>query len=63
MPGITSAVSAEGKTSTIVRLGVAFANLDRRVLMIDADMVDAKIWDHDRMVGMVAQFLQERGLT
>ena len=33
------------------------------VLMIDADMVDAKIWDHDRMVGMVAQFLGERGLT
>ena len=33
------------------------------VLIIDADMVDAKIWDHDRMVGMVARFLEERGLT
>jgi benzoyl-CoA reductase subunit B len=33
------------------------------VLMIDADMVDAKIWDHDKMVGMVADFLQKRGLT
>ncbi len=33
------------------------------VLMIDADMVDAKIWDHDKMVGMVAEFLVQRGLT
>ncbi len=33
------------------------------VLMIDADMVDAKNWDHDRMVQLVAQFLSERGLT
>ena len=33
------------------------------VLMIDADMVDAKNWDHDRMVEMVANFLSERGLT
>jgi hypothetical protein len=33
------------------------------VLMIDADMVDAKIWDHDRMVGMVERFLGESGLT
>lgn len=32
------------------------------VLMIDADMVDARVWDHDRMVGMVASFLGERGL-
>lgn len=35
---VTSAISAEGKTSTIVRLGVAFANLDKRVLLIDADL-------------------------
>ena len=33
------------------------------VLMIDADMVDARVWDHDRMVGMVDSFLGERGLT
>lgn len=33
------------------------------VLMIDADMVDAKIWDHDRMVGMVADFLREKELA
>ena len=33
------------------------------VLMIDADMVDAKNWDHDRMVKMVADFLADRGLA
>jgi hypothetical protein len=33
------------------------------VLTIDADMVDAKTWDHDRMVAMVAEFLRQRGLA
>lgn len=33
------------------------------VMMIDADMVDASNWDHDRMVGLVAEFLRQRGLS
>ncbi len=33
------------------------------VLMIDADMVDAKIWDHDKMVSLVAAFLAKEGLA
>ena len=33
------------------------------VLMIDADMVDAKNWDHDRMVTLVGNFLTEKGLA
>lgn len=33
------------------------------VLMIDADMVDAKNWDHDLMVAMVADFLADRGVA
>ncbi len=33
------------------------------VLMMDADMVDAKTWDHDRMVSMVAAFLAQKGLA
>jgi hypothetical protein len=33
------------------------------VLLVDADMVDAKIWDHDTMVAKVADFLRERGLA
>lgn len=31
------------------------------VLMLDADMVDAKSWDHDKMVALVADFLEARG--
>jgi hypothetical protein len=30
------------------------------VLMLDADMVDAKVWDHDAMVALVADFLKDR---
>lgn len=33
------------------------------VLSFDADMVDARKWDHDRMVGMVRDFLKEKGLA
>ena len=33
------------------------------VLTVDADMVDARNWDHDRMVALVAEFLDRRGLT
>ena len=33
------------------------------VMVIGADMVDAKIWDHDIMVSNVADFLRERGLA
>jgi capsular exopolysaccharide synthesis family protein len=35
---VTSAVSSEGKTATTVRIGVAFANLGRRVLLVDGDL-------------------------
>jgi benzoyl-CoA reductase/2-hydroxyglutaryl-CoA dehydratase subunit BcrC/BadD/HgdB len=33
------------------------------VLALDADMVDAKNWDHDRVVGTLVEFLHERGLA
>jgi benzoyl-CoA reductase/2-hydroxyglutaryl-CoA dehydratase subunit BcrC/BadD/HgdB len=33
------------------------------VLTIDADMVDAGNWDHESMVGLVADFLRRRGLA
>ncbi|MCB9675608.1 MAG: polysaccharide biosynthesis tyrosine autokinase [Alphaproteobacteria bacterium] len=35
---VTSAVAAEGKTSTALRLAIAYANLNRRVLLIDSDL-------------------------
>jgi polysaccharide biosynthesis transport protein len=52
---VTSAVSAEGKTSTVVRLGVAFANLNKRVLLLDADLRRPrmhKIFGVDKDVGL-----------
>ena len=33
------------------------------VLMIDGDMVDARKWDHERMVGLVSGFLHDEGLA
>ena len=51
---VTSAVSAEGKTGTAVRLGVAYANLGRSVLVIDADLRRPrihKIFGHERVPG------------
>ncbi len=35
---VTSAVSSEGKTTAVVLLGVGFANLGRRVLLVDGDL-------------------------
>lgn len=35
---ITSATPAEGKTSTLVNLGITIAQLGRRVLLVDADL-------------------------
>ena len=36
---------------------------DIPVLLLDADMVNAASWDHDRMVATVERFLDEAGLT
>ena len=33
------------------------------VLALDGDMVDAKSWNHDRMVSQVADFLAARGVV
>jgi len=33
------------------------------VLSLDADMVNSRDWDHDRMVGLVESFLREQGLA
>jgi benzoyl-CoA reductase/2-hydroxyglutaryl-CoA dehydratase subunit BcrC/BadD/HgdB len=33
------------------------------VLMLDADMVNAKDWNHERMVELMEEFLRERGLA
>ena len=52
---VTSAMQSEGKTSTVVRLGVAFANLGKRVVMIDGDLRRPrlhKIFNVDRAPGL-----------
>jgi succinoglycan biosynthesis transport protein ExoP len=52
---VTSSVSSEGKTSTTVGLGVAFANLGKRVLLIDADLRRPrmhKVFDIPREAGV-----------
>lgn len=54
---VTSAVSSEGKTSTVVRFGVAFANLGKRVVMIDGDLRRPrihKIFQIDKDPGLTA---------
>jgi succinoglycan biosynthesis transport protein ExoP len=40
---LTSSVSAEGKTSTTVALGISFASLGRRVVLVDGDLRRPKL--------------------
>lgn len=52
---VTSSVAAEGKTSTTVRLGVAFASTGRRVVIVDADLRRPRvhrIFGEDRKQGV-----------
>lgn len=47
--------------TNLTRLSLEAAGVP--VLALDADMVDAKSWDHDRMVESVASFLAKAGLA
>ncbi|WP_442679241.1 2-hydroxyacyl-CoA dehydratase subunit D [Sphingomonas sp. ASY06-1R] len=47
--------------TTLTRLALQEAGVP--VLALDADMVDAKSWNHDHMVGLVQDFLQQAGLA
>jgi capsular exopolysaccharide synthesis family protein len=52
---VTSAVQEEGKTSTTVHLGVSFAKLDRRVVLIDCDLRRPrmhKVFGKSREIGL-----------
>jgi succinoglycan biosynthesis transport protein ExoP len=54
---VTSGASAEGKTTTIVWLGIAFANLGKKVLMIDGDLRRPrihKIFGVDKDLGLAS---------
>jgi capsular exopolysaccharide synthesis family protein len=52
---VTSAVASEGKTESSVRLAVSYANLGRRVLLVDADLRRPRIhrvFETDRETGL-----------
>ncbi|MBN2799773.1 MAG: polysaccharide biosynthesis tyrosine autokinase [Deltaproteobacteria bacterium] len=40
---VTSALASEGKTGTSIRLGVAYAQLGKRVLLVDADLRHSRL--------------------
>ncbi|HLP48103.1 MAG TPA: polysaccharide biosynthesis tyrosine autokinase, partial [Candidatus Kapabacteria bacterium] len=40
---VTSAMPQEGKTATVVNLAISFTNLDKKVLIIDADLREPRI--------------------
>lgn len=52
---VTSSVAREGKTSTAIRLGISFAQMGRRVVIIDADLRRPrvhKVFSADPSVGL-----------
>jgi succinoglycan biosynthesis transport protein ExoP len=52
---VTSSVAREGKTSTTLRLGVSFAQMGRRVVILDADLRRPrlhKVFGADNRVGL-----------
>ncbi len=66
--GIDAAVMLVPPESRLSQSGTNLSCLALReagvpVLLLDADMVDATHWDHDRMVALVRDFLREQGLA
>ena len=59
---VTSALSGEGKTSTTLRLAIAYANLGRKVVVVDADMRRPrvhKVFGFERVPGLATTLLGE----
>ncbi|MEP7313025.1 MAG: 2-hydroxyacyl-CoA dehydratase family protein [Pseudomonadota bacterium] len=66
--GIDAAVMLVPPDSRLSQSGTKLTCLALReagvpVLMLDADMVDAKNWDHEAMVTLMAEFLKREGLA
>jgi len=66
--GIDAAVILQPSGNRLSQSGIKFVSESLReqgiaVLMLDADMVDAANWDHERMVAVVENFLGEHGLS
>ncbi len=54
---VTSSVAREGKTSTTIRLGVAYAQMGKRVVIVDADLRRPrlhKVFTGDNSVGLTS---------
>jgi polysaccharide biosynthesis transport protein len=60
---ITSAVAAEGKSTTVANLAVALARAGRRVVLIDADLSHAHLYRPFDLDQQLVQALQPIGLT
>ena len=57
---VTSSVAREGKTSTTLRLGVAYAQMGRKVVVIDADLRRPrlhKVFGEDNSIGLTSYLL------
>jgi benzoyl-CoA reductase subunit B len=66
--GIDAAVMLVPPDNRLSQSGTKLTGLALRaagvpVLMLDADMVDAKNWSHDQMVALMETFLREEGLA
>jgi succinoglycan biosynthesis transport protein ExoP len=62
---VTSSVAREGKTSTTVRLGVAFAQMGKKVVLIDGDLRRPrlhKVFDADNSVGLTSYLIGAAGI-
>lgn len=62
---VTSTVQSEGKTSTTIHLGVTFAKLDRKVLLVDCDLRRPrlhKVFEKTRDVGLSSALHREGSL-
>lgn len=63
---VTSSVAREGKTSTTLRLGVSFAQMGKRVVILDADLRRPrlhKVFGADNRVGLSSYLVGVAGVS
>ena len=63
---VTSSVAREGKTSTAIRLGVAYAQMGKNVVIIDADLRRPRLhkaFGEDNTVGLTSYLIDAAGVS